>query len=173
MKFCSDTINRYSVDRKGRLGDVCMNGVRLGFSRFGFLVAALQLLPNMIWVLFPPDPNILTTNASPKPFLEYGEHILGVAIIIMLLFLVGKNDDELMPRGRSAAFAFGAILLYWFFWVLYYAGMQGNVVLYSMVVLPPIAFFLAGLAKKVSIISITALLFVVFHVLVTLENFPL
>lgn len=150
-----------------------MKDVRLGFSRFGFLVAVLQLLPNVIWVLLPAEPNILTTNASVKPFLEYGEHMLGVAIIMMLLFLVGETDRELIPRGRTATFAFGAILLYWFCWILYYAGMQGNLVLYSMVVLPPVAFFLAGLAKKVSIISVTALLFVVFHVLVTLENFPL
>ncbi|MCK9524572.1 MAG: hypothetical protein M0R49_01410 [Limnochordia bacterium] len=150
-----------------------MKNVRMGFSKFGFLVAFLQLLPNIVWALFPPEPNILTANASLQPFLEYGEHILGVSIVIMLMFLVGGNDQRLIPRGKPTILALGAILLYWVCWILYYAGMQGNVVIYSMVVLPPIAFFLAGIAKRVSIISIAAMLFVVFHILVTLENFPL
>ncbi|HKM43433.1 MAG TPA: hypothetical protein VJZ70_05530 [Limnochordia bacterium] len=150
-----------------------MKSIRLGFSKFGFLVAFLQLLPNIVWVLFPPEPNILTANASLKPFLEYGEHVLGISIVIMLMFLVGGNDQRLIPRGKPTTLALGAILLYWVGWILYYAGMQGNVVIYSMVVLPPVAFFFAGWAKKTPAISIAAMLFVVFHVLVTLENFPL
>lgn len=150
-----------------------MKDIRLGFSRFGFLVASLQLLPNIIWVLFPPDPDVLTNNSSVFPLLEYSEHILGTSIVLMLLFLVGEGDHKLIPKGKQAIGSFAAIVLYWICWILYYAGLQCNVVIYSMVVLPPIAFFLAGMAKKVPIISIAASLFVIFHVLVTLENFPL
>jgi hypothetical protein len=48
---------------------------------------ALQALPNIVWTLFPPSIDPLAGNASTIPLIEYGEHILGVAIVILLLFL--------------------------------------------------------------------------------------
>lgn len=150
-----------------------LRNVRIGFSKFGFMVAALQLLPNVFWVLFPPAQNVLTANSSTVPVLEYGEHILGISIVIFLVFLVPRQEGAPVFGRFTAKLSLAAIALCWLGWVLYYIGIEHNALIYAMVVLPPIAFFLAGLAQRIRLISVLSLVFLVFHFAVTLENFPL
>jgi len=150
-----------------------MKNLRIRFSYFGALIAALQAMPNIIWALFPPTTNRLEGNASSVPFIEYGEHILGVAIVVLLLFLVNKTVPNNIHRSVPAIVSYCAIALYWLCWALYFAGVQPNALLYAMVVLPPAAFFCAGLAGKVWPISAASAVFVVFHLAVALENYPL
>ncbi len=150
-----------------------LKDARIGFSRFGFIIAAMQMLPNIIWAVRPPAVNALSKNASSSPFFEYGEHILGVGIVILLLFSVSESNTSIVPRNLWTIASFTAILLYWCCWVLYYAGYQGNLVIYAMVLLPPVGFALAGIAEKVYLISALSAVFLVFHALVTMENFPI
>lgn len=146
--------------------------LRVGFSPFGLLIVALQALPNIIWVLFPPAVNALEGNASAIPFVEYGEHILGVAIVILLLFLVNSTQVKRIPSGWFTRVSFAAIALYWLCWILYFCGVQPLIVIYAMVILPPVAFFCAGAAEKVYPISIVSVVFLALHLAVALENFP-
>ena len=90
-----------------------MKNLRLGFSPYGLLIATLQLLPNIIWALFPPALNRLEGNASSVPFIEYGEHILGVTIVILLVFLVNRTQTRIIPRNSFTIASFAAIALYW------------------------------------------------------------
>ena len=150
-----------------------MKNLRLRFSYFGALIVALQALPNIIWALFPPTPNRLEGNVSSVSFIEYGEHILGVAIVILLLFLVNKTVPNRIHRSAPAIISYAAIALYWLCWGFYFAGIQNNAVLYLMVILPPVAFFCAGLAGKVWATSSASTVFLVFHMLVALGNYPI
>jgi hypothetical protein len=143
------------------------------FSLFGALIVALQSLPNILWAVFPPGVNRLAGNASSSAFIEYGEHILGVLIVVMLLFLANKTQPNQLPRGGWAAAAYAAIAVYWCCWALYFAGVQPNWVIYAMVVFPPISFFSAGMAEKVWPIPVASGIFLLFHLLVALENFPI
>ena len=145
----------------------------LRFSFFGAMIVATQSLPNIIWAIFPPKINRLDGNTSSIAFIEYGEHILGVAIVILLLFLMNKTQLNKLLRNAWAIAAYIAIALYYCCWAFYFAGAQTNLIIYSMVVLPPVAFFSAGAAKKVWLISFTAIVFLVFHLLVAVENFPI
>ena len=147
--------------------------LRLGFSLYGLLIVVLQAAPNIIWAIWPPAPNALEGNASSRLFIEYGEHILGIAIVILLLFLVTKSQAKGIPGGRWPVLCFVAIALYWLCWMLYFAGVQPVPVIYAMVVLPPVAFFSAGVAEKVWPISALSVVFLGFHLAVALENFPL
>ena len=150
-----------------------MKNLRIQFSMYGLLIAALQALPNVIWALWPPEKNPLAGNTSPVPFIEYGEHILGIAIIVLLVFLVNKSQARGIPKSRWTVVCFAAIELYWLCWMLYFTGVQPLLVIYAMVILPPVAFFSAGISKKVWLISVASALFLVFHLLVILENFPI
>ena len=147
--------------------------LRIRFSLYGLLIVILQALPNILWALWPPVPNALEGNASSVPFIEYGEHILGVTIVIMLLFLVNKTHTRIIPMGSWAIATLIAIALYWFCWTLYFTGTQPYPVIYAMVILPPAAFFSAGVAEKVWPISAASVIFLIFHLLVALENFPI
>jgi len=150
-----------------------VKNIVIRFSHYGLLIVALQSLPNIIWALWPPTPNALEGNASSMPFIEYGEHILGVAVVVLLLFLVNKTQTQKIPHGSWTIAGFIAIALYWLCWVLYFAGIQPNPVIYAMVILPPVAFFNAGVAEKIWPISAVSAVFLVFHLLVALQNFPL
>jgi len=149
-----------------------MKNLRIGLSLYGLIIVVLQALPNIIWALFPPSVNSLEGNASSVLVIEYGEHILGVAIVIMLLFLVRRGQEKTLPKGMTAIAAYAAIGLYWICWILYFCAVQPLPIIYAMVVLPPIAFFCAGVAERIYPISGISAVFLVFHLLVTLENFP-
>jgi hypothetical protein len=149
-----------------------MKDLRIGFSPFGFIVVIMQALPNIVWALFPPAVNALEGNASSIPFVEYGEHILGVTIVVLLLFITRKGQEKTVHRNRFAIVCFTAIALYWMCWMLYFSAVQPLAVIYAMVVLPPVAFFCAGAAEKVYPISMVSVVFLVFHLAVALENFP-
>jgi hypothetical protein len=150
-----------------------MKNLRIGFSLYGLIIAVLQLIPNIIWALFPPAVNTLEGNASSIPFIEYGEHILGVAIVILLTFLVCKGQEKIIPKGGFAIAGFAAIALYWLCWILYFCSVQTLPVIYAMVILPPIAFFCAGIAEKVYPISAVSVVLLAFHLTTALENFPI
>ena len=150
-----------------------MKNLRIGFSLFGLIIVALQALPNIIWAIFPPSVNALSGNASKILFIEYGEHILGVSIVVMLIFLVVKGRERTIPRGAFTYVSLGAIALYWLCWVLYYCAVQPTPVIYAMVALPPIAFCCAGVAERVYPIAAASILFLVFHLAVAMENFPI
>ena len=150
-----------------------LKSLRIRFSFYGLIIVILQSLPNIIWALWPPTPNALEGNASSVMFIEYGEKVLGVLIVVMLLFLVNKAQVRGLPGNRWATAGFVAITLYWLCWMLYFTGVQINPVIYAMVVLPPVAFFSAGVAEKVWPISVASVLFLAFHLAVALENFPL
>ena len=149
-----------------------MKNLRIGLSLYGLIIVVLQALPNIIWALFPPSVNSLEGNASSVLVIEYGEHILGVAIVIMLLFLVQRGKEKMLPKSMTAITAYAAIGLYWICWILYFCAVQPLPIIYAMVVLPPIAFFCAGVAERVYPISGVSAVFLVFHLFVTLENFP-
>ena len=145
----------------------------LRFSLFGFLIVAAQSFPNIIWALFPPEMNRLEGNASSILFIEYAEHILGVAIVVSFLFLANKTQPNTFPRGAWAITAYVAVAAYWGCWIIYFMGIQPDLLIYSMVALPPIAFFSAGVAEKVWPIPAISAAFLVFHLLVAAENFPI
>lgn len=147
--------------------------LRIRLSFYGLLIVSLQLLPNVIWALFPPTINRLQGTASSILIIEYGEQISRVAIIVLLLFLVNKTVPNVIHRNRPALVGFIAIALYWVFWVLYFNGIQPNAVIYAMVILPGVAFFSAGLAAKVWPVLAASVAFIVFHLLMTLKSFPI
>jgi len=150
-----------------------MTNLRIRFSLYGLMIVTLQALPNILWALWPPTPNALEGNASSVPFIEYGEHVLGVAIVIMLLFLVNKTQTRKIPTSSWAIASLVAIALYWLCWTLYFAGIQPYPVIYAMVILPPVAFFSTGIVEKVWPISVTSAMFLIFHIMVAFENFPI
>jgi len=90
-----------------------VKNIRIRFSHYGLLIVALQSLPNIIWALWPPTPNALEGNASSVPLIAYGEHIMGVAVVFLLLFLVNKTQTQKIPHGNRTIAGFIAIALYW------------------------------------------------------------
>ena len=140
---------------------------------YGLIIVASQALPNIVWALCPPEVNVLDSNVSTVAFIEYGEHIMGAAIVVLLLFLVSRGHEKTIPKNKFSTVSFAAIALYWLCWVLYFCAVQPLPVIYAMAALPPVAFFCAGVAEKVYPISVVSAVFLTFHMAVALENFPI
>jgi hypothetical protein len=77
--------------------------------------------------------------------------------------LVQRGQEKMLPKSKAAVAAYIAIGLYRLCWILYCCAIQPLLVICAMVVLPPIAFFCAGLAEKVYPISAVSAVFIVFH----------
>ncbi|WP_419884512.1 hypothetical protein [Paenibacillus sp. B-A-8] len=64
------------------------------FSLKGFLLYALQLLPNIIWMLMPPANNVLTENSSVYKILNIIEGMFGVLTVILMIVLINKGEGS-------------------------------------------------------------------------------
>ena len=71
-----------------------LHHVTLEFSKYGFLDAELKQLPNVLWVLFQPAKHPLAGSRSSLPGLEFGVHVLGFALVVMLICLVYRWESE-------------------------------------------------------------------------------
>jgi hypothetical protein len=91
----------------------------------------------------------------------------------MLIFLVQRGEEKTFPKNKFAILSYIIIGLYWTCWILYFCNIQPLPIIYLMVILPPIAFFFTGMAEKVYPISIVSIIFLLFHMLVVIENFPI
>lgn len=88
-----------------------MKNYVLGFSLMGLILYALQLLPNIIWMLAPPANNVLTENSSAYPILNIIEQVFGIMTVALLILLInksgGRNSNLLYWIGNSV---FGRVL---------------------------------------------------------------
>ncbi|MHB8105885.1 MAG: hypothetical protein ACYDH4_00440 [Candidatus Cryosericum sp.] len=71
-----------------------MKDYGFGFSLVGLALYALQLLPNIVWVLRPPTNNVLTKNSSPCQILNVIEHVFGVMTVVLLVLLISKGGGR-------------------------------------------------------------------------------
>jgi hypothetical protein len=137
-------------------------------STVGIIVIVLECLPNIIWAMAPPAHNPLSNNYAPYQWLEVSEHVLGVAIVILLMWQVTRPMTSRVP----ILIVGGAILIYWLSWGCYYADMISPFLLAGpMTVLPPIAFGMTALWQRNFVGLVTAVLFLVAHLMVTVLNF--
>ena len=166
-------------------GYICLNGpagderpedvgkvkkYRFGFSLAGLLLYALQLLPNILWMLAPPANNLLAKNSSPYPILNILEQVFGVATVALLILLINKG------RGRNPKLFVGLAILflagYYLSWILYYQGVVSPwLLIIGIAAMPPLYFFFSGLWLKNYIVLIPCTIFGVIHIAITCSSY--
>ena len=105
----------------------------------GFLLYALQLLPNIIWLTVPPANDVLRHNSSPHAALNLVEQVFGIATVALLIIVISKAGTQ-GRNGPLLLVCAGVFLAaYYAAWVLYY---RGNVSSWLLVVgiaaMPPL-----------------------------------
>jgi hypothetical protein len=141
-----------------------------GFSLTGLILYALQLLPNIIWVLRRPANDVLAKNSSPYQILNVIEHVFGVMTVVLLVLLISKGG------GRNSSIYLDLAILflvgYYVAWVLYYRGVVSPWLLIAgLAGMPPLYFFFAGLWMKNYVALIPCVIFGIAHVAITCSTY--
>ncbi|WP_245647846.1 hypothetical protein [Paenibacillus borealis] len=134
------------------------------------MLYALQLLPNLIWMLVPPANNVLTRNSSAYPVLNIIEGLFGVVTVILMVVLINKRDGTnssiyLRLAGLSLA-------AYYISWIFYYNGLVAPwLLILGIAFMPPLYFFLTGLWMKNYVLLVPCTIFGLTHILITCMNY--
>lgn len=146
-----------------------MKKYKLGFSFKGLLAFAIIMIPNIIWMINPPDNDFLSDNSSSIGFLN----ILMTAsqwLMIMLLVLLVRRDKPKEKLYGYKICCLSCVIVYYFFWVLYFMNIFNPVQLIGMAVFPCVFFISFILCEKQFPALIPAIIFSLLHIGITTFN---
>ena len=147
-----------------------LSNYEFGFSPTGLLLYALQLLPNILWMLRPPANNVLARNRSSRPILNFIEAVFGIATVILLIFLKTMDGARESPVYIGSAFLF--LAGYYVAWFFYYRGVVAPwLIIIGMAAMPPLYFIFVGLWMKNYFVLIPCVIFGIAHVTITCSNY--
>lgn len=144
---------------------------RFGFSAAGFISFMLIMLPNIIWMLFPPPDDPISGNLSSIAALNV---IMSAAQWIMIAMLIMIKSDEYKRGGNNIYYIVICgicLVLYYASWILYYCGQYSPIMLVGMAVEPCVYFIAFALWQRNYISLPPAIVFAVFHISITVCNF--
>jgi hypothetical protein len=153
--------------RIGAIGDYVV-----AFSLIGLLLYALQLLPNIVWLVTPPANDVLKHNRSPHAVLNLVEQVSGIATVALLIIVVRPAGTE--GRNSSLLLVCAAVFLagYYAAWVLYY---RGNVSPWLLVLgiaaMPPLYYFFVASWMKDYLALVPCVVFGIAHIAITWSNY--
>jgi hypothetical protein len=140
------------------------------FSLTGLILYALQLFPNIIWVLVPPANNVLLENSSAYPLLNITEQVFGIMTVALLILLLNKSGGRNSKLYLKLAFLF--LTGYYIAWVFYYLGIVSPwLLIIGIAAMPPLYFLLAALWMKNYIALVTCLVFGAAHIAITCSTY--
>lgn len=147
----------------------------LGFWILGLILFAAQELPYMIMPLFKLQTNPIMEMRETSAALNICEKMLGSLCIALMTFIV-HGDTKLFSIstfGERLFFciAAGILLLNYFGWFLYFMGHQSvAVMMFFIVVLPPLFYVFIGLWRKNVVLTVTGCVFLIVHFVHVLGN---
>ncbi len=147
-----------------------MKNYVLGFSLVGLGLYALQLLPNIIWMVAPPANNVLTKNSSPYPLMNIVEGTFGILTVAVLILILRKGGQ----RGNGLFLGLAGLFLlgYYVAWFFYYRGVVAPWLLIGgIAAIPPLYFFFAGLWMKNYVALIPCVIFAAAHIFITCSTY--
>ena len=143
-----------------------MGYYRWGFSLLGLGVYALQLLPNIIWMMAPPVNNVLIKNNSPYPILNILEQACGILTVAVLISVI--NPKNIKGSGLYFSLSMLFILGYYTAWFFYYKGFVNPwLLIVGIAAMPPLYFASSALWLGNYIALIPCTVFGVVHVAIT------
>jgi hypothetical protein len=147
-----------------------MRNYGFGFSLTGLILYALQLCPNIVWMLAPPANNALAGNSSAYPILTITERVFGIITVALLILLINKSG------GKNSSLYIGLAILflmgYYGAWIFYYRGVVSPwLLIIGIAAMPPLYFLFAGLWLKNYTILAPCIIFGVAHITITCSNY--
>ena len=137
-----------------------LHNLRIRFYFFGLIMYCLQALPNLLWLIFPPPNDPLAYNYSPYAWLNALEFLSGSGVVASLILLDSKHLE------RKRLFLYLALLclcVYYIAWIYYFLEFATFLVLFSIVLMPPLYFALLALYLQNRIMFVLCVPFGIAH----------
>lgn len=146
---------------------------RFAFSPVGFAGFAAIMLPNIIWMIRPPENDPIAANSSGVAAVDIAMSAAQWIMIAMLILL--NSNDGAKEFGRlmrcCAAVCAVCAVIYYVSWICCYSGISSPAMFIGMAVEPSLFFIsLAVLLRNYPVLP-PALVFAVLHTYVTARNF--
>ena len=140
----------------------------LGFWVPGLVLFALQEIPYILMPLFHLETNPIMDMTETSAVLDVCEKILGSLCIAIMVFIVHKDAALFsIADGREKLFftlAMVILLINFFGWGLYFAGLQSVfVMMFFIVLLPPLYYAAIGLWRRNVPLTAAGAVFLVVH----------
>lgn len=146
-----------------------MKNYRFGFSLKGFISFVLIMIPNILWINFPPTNDILLGNNADNPIFYIVLNISQWFMIALLVILINKTNEK---RERKFIAAAGLCLAgYYILWVCYFIGIINPWFLIGMALLPSMYFIFVELWMRNYIAIIPSIVFGIIHIAITYSNY--
>ncbi|SEO03906.1 hypothetical protein SAMN04488134_103190 [Amphibacillus marinus] len=143
-----------------------MKGYTFTFSYHGLIASSLILLPNLLWVISPPEQMSLAHNNAPYFWLA-GLQLMSQTLMFACLILLTRHEESqkqyLLP---ASLFLFSYYLL----WLFLYLGIEHSVIYLGLAIAPGLFFIFVGLWLNNHLASWFALIFTIVHSFITLSN---
>ncbi|MDR1795612.1 MAG: hypothetical protein LBR25_09480 [Erysipelotrichaceae bacterium] len=139
-----------------------------GLFAFGFVLVLLQQLPYLIMPLIPLAHNPLMEMVDKIVLLNLSEKIIGISCVLLTLFLVRENNQQLPLKTRRQKLCFTAALvclaLYYIGWGFYFTGRQTLIIMLGILVtMPPLFYAFIGLWRQLTPLAILGFVFLFVH----------
>ena len=157
-----------------------MKNYEFAFSIKGFAVFFAVMLPNILWIAYPPANDLLITNLSDFPALNNTMFISQWIMLALLMILSRKTEIETgteteINNDTNKFYIICctvSLIGYYVFWVLYYMAIISPIVFIGMAICPSIFFIMFSLSQKNNIALIPAIIYAVLNIGITYSNLP-
>lgn len=138
------------------------------FNMFGLILVVLILIPNIIYAVKFKD----VKNQCTNKLINILEQIGRYSCIFFMVFNFGKATFGFSSIIDFLVYFLGNVLLllvYWIIWILFFIR-QSSWKSMALAIIPVCVFFLCSITLKHVILIISAVIFAVGHVYVTVQN---
>ena len=139
---------------------------RWGFSAAGCVCCMLVILPNVLWMVWPPANDPIGHNDAPWVWMDVVMRIAQCALVALLVFCVSRGY---LRRWREPAVIM--LVSYYAMWGLYYAGVTHPFVFVGLAAFPSVGFMCAAMWLRNRPALWCAVVFGALHISITAWNY--
>jgi hypothetical protein len=149
-----------------------MKNYTIGFSVRGCLSFILILIPNIIWVVFPPAHDVLLANNAPFLVLDIISDVCRWATTFLLVLLVHKSREETPLTKKTLLAAAACLIGYYTSWMLYFTGnVNPWLLVLGLCVLPSLFFVFIAIRLKNYPALVPIIIFAIVHIITASINY--
>ena len=141
------------------------HNLRIRFHLFGLILYCLQALPNLLWLIFP-QLTPLAYNYSPYAWLNALEFLSGSGVVASLILLDSKHLEH------KRLFLYLSLLCLCVYYIAWYYILEFAtfLVLFSIVLMPPLYFALLALYLQNCIMLVLCAPFGIAHCWISAQS---
>jgi len=147
---------------------------KIGFSIYGLIAFALQELPYLPWLLWPPVNNPLENNIPINAYFGMLEKFGGILTVGLLIIIVNKS--VIRPKFKSKSFFISVLCIfaYYICWIFYFSGFTNAwLIVIGLSAVVPIYYLFIALWLKNYLAIFTSIIFLVGHTGSNIINYML